>query len=323
MMNTVDLAITVILIVVSFPLIVAISLIFAGIDRKLHARMQNRIGPPLLQPFYDLIKLFGKERIIPNNAISSIFTIAPIIAVVCSVLGAMIPFLSILLRVNFMGDLILVLYLLAMPSLMIMFGGSSSGNPFGTLGFSRAVVMLMSYEVPMIISIGFVSFKTGFSVTSYDILVAQETAGMPLAFSNLSIAFAAATFIFCIPAAVGVVPFDISEAKTEIVHGTLIEYGGPYLALMKLAKSVLAFSLTFLSTMLFLYFPAYFNGFPDYNTWFNLFVSLLIALLVMFFTVTLPRTLFARLKIGQAFKLYWAIPIILLTLSAVSLIMGL
>lgn len=313
---------TLIAVTLSFPIVVFLSLLFEGIDRKLHARMQNRIGPPIIQPFYDLAKLFGKERIIPETATSSIFTTVPIIAVVCAVLGGVIPLITVLLRTSLVGDLILVLYLLAMPSLMIMLGGSSSGNPFGAIGFSRSVAMFMAYEVPLVVSVALITFKTGFSITCYDILLAQKSLGVPLAFAYPSMVFAAASFLLCITSAVGVVPFDIPEAKTEVVHGPLIEYTGPYLALMKLAKTTLAFTLSFLAATLFFYMPVYFSSFGTYEPWLSLGASFFVAFVIMLCTVTFPRTIFARLKIGQAFKFCWSIPMILVALSIMFMILG-
>ena len=317
-----DTFVDIIFILALIPFIVFISLLFEGIDRKLHARLQNRIGPPIVQPFYDFFKLFGKERIIPENAAASIFTIAPILAVICAIIGALIPFISILFRVNFVGDLILLIYLLSMPSLMIMIGGAASGNPFATIGFSRSITMLLSYEVPFVLSIGLIFFKTGFSLTSYSIIVAQESAGMPLAFSHLSMAFAAAAFLFCIPVAVGTVPFDLSEAKTEIAHGSLIEYSGAYLALIKMSKSVLAFALSFLAATLFFNIPTLGSG-HFLGPLSDLVANLPIALIIMFSTITLPRTLLARAKPGQTLKFYWSIPLMLVIIATAFNILGL
>lgn len=317
-----DTLLTIILLLLLCPLVVLISLLFEGLDRKLHARLQNRIGPPIIQPFYDFSKLFGKERIIPENASSLIFTIAPILAVICALIGAIIPFISTLFRVNFAGDLILVIYLLSMPSLMIMIGGSASGNPFSTIGFSRTITMLISYEVPFVLSIGLIAFKTGLSVTSYNIITAQEIVGMPLAFTYPSMAFAAAAFLFCIPIAVGVLPFDLSEAKTEIAHGSLAEYGGPYLALMKMSKSILAFAMSFLAATLF--FNIYTLGSNHFlGPVSDLAVNLLIALFIMFITITFPRTVLARAKPRQTLKFYWSVPFLLIVLATVFYIMGL
>lgn len=304
-----------------FPIIILLSLLFEGVDRKLHARLQNRIGPPIIQPFYDFFKLFGKERIVPENASASIFTIAPIFAVICAVLGALIPVIATLFRLDLVGDLILVIYLLAMPSLMMMIGGSASGNPFATIGFSRAITMLMSYEVPFILSIGLIFFKTELSVTTLSIIVAQETVGMPLVFSYVSMALAAATFLMCIPIAAGTLPFDLSEAKTEISHGSLVEYSGPYLALMKMSKSILAFALCFLAATLFFNLPAISSD-PILGPLSDFALNLMVTSILMFVTVTLPRTMFARAKPKQTLKFYWTVPLITVIIATIFNIVG-
>lgn len=313
--------IQILLIFASFPFIILLSLFFEGIDRKLHARLQNRIGPPVIQPFYDFVKLFGKERIIPENASASIFTMAPVFAVICAILGALIPFISTVFRLNLVGDLILVIYLLAMPSLMIMIGGSASGNPFATLGFSRAITILMSYEVPFVLSIGLIFFKTELSVTTLSIIIAQESAGLPLAVSYISMTLAAAAFLLCIPIAAGVIPFDLSEAKTEIAHGSLVEYSGPYLALIKISKSVLAFALSFLAATLFFNLPTLINH-QIIGPLVDLGITLLIAFMIMFATITLPRTIFARAKPRQTLKFYWTIPLMIVIIAAILNIVG-
>lgn len=306
---------TALLVAFSFPSVVFFSLLFEGVDRKLHARMQNRIGPPIIQPFYDFVKLFSKERIVPTTAASRIFTTVPIIAIVCSILGAAIPLINIAAGVAIVGDLILVLYLLAMTSVMMMIGGSSSGNPYGAIGFSRAMTMIIAYEVPLLISVILTALKSGFALTCYDIVLAQVKMGSCFAFAYPSMTLAAATFLSCIPAAAEAVPFDIPGAKTEVVHGSLIEYTGPYLALFKLAKAASTFALTFLAAALFFYAPAAFEGSVLSETWVAMGLCLMIALVVMICTVTFPRTIFARLKIGQALRFYWSVPLVLVVLS--------
>jgi formate hydrogenlyase subunit 4 len=91
---------------------------------------------------------------------------------------------------------------------------------------------------------------------------------------------------------------------------------------MKLAKATLAFTLTLLAAILFFYVPAYFKGFGVHEPWVNLGASLSVAFVIMLCTITLPRTIFARLKIGQAFKFYWTIPMMLVLLSIVFLTLG-
>jgi len=311
----------IVMLLITLPVVFFLSLLFEGVDRKVHARMQKRIGPPIIQPFYDFVKLFNKERIVPVTASSRIFTAIPIIAAAASILGAAISVASLILETGIGGDLILILYLLAMSSVMVMIGGSSSGNPYGAVGFSRKMTMLIAYEVPMLISIVSISFSC-LSLAYYDIVATQIGMKSLLAFTRPSMAVAAATFLLCIPAAADAVPFDISEAKTEIIHGSLVEYGGPYLALVKLAKAASNFALTFLAMSLFFYFPALLEGYASVGLG-ALCLCLVTALILLLLTITVPRTIFARLKIGQAFKFYWLIPMGLSVLSVALFIVGL
>lgn len=304
-----------------FPVVFFISLLFEGIDRKVHARMQKRIGPPIIQPFYDFVKLFTKERIVPVTASPHIFTAIPIIAAAASILGAAILLVSLLLGMGVGGDLILVLYLLAMSSIMVMVGGSSSGNPYGAIGFSRKMTMLIAYEIPVLISIASVALNCN-SLAYYDVVSAQTMAKLLLAFSSPSMTVASAAFLLCMPAAADAVPFDISEAKTEIIHGPLVEYGGPYLALVKLAKAVSNFAWTVLAATLFFYLPALFDGSVLLGVG-AVILCLIVALIFWLITITVPRTIFARLRIGQAFKFYWLIPLPLSIMSVVLSVLGL
>ena len=314
---------TIVALFAMFPIVFFFSLLFQGVDRKIHARMQKRIGPPIIQPFYDFIKLFNKERMVPVTAASGIFTVTPIIAATVSILGAAIPLVNLITGTSIVGDLILVLYLLAMSSVMVMIGGSSSGNPYGAIGFSRKMTMMIAYEIPMLISIASLSFNPCFSLAYYDVVATQIRMKSLLAFTRLSMAVAATTFLLCIPAAADAVPFDISEAKTEIIHGSLIEYCGPYLALIKLAKDASNFALVFLAATLFFYVPALFEGYVSLGLGGTLCLCLITALIIMLLTITVPRTIFARLKIGQAFKFYWLAPLALSMLCIALSIVGL
>lgn len=310
---------TLITLIATLPLAFFLSLLFEGIDRKIHARMQRRIGPPITQPFYDFIKLFSKERIVPSTAARGIFSCAPLIAASSSLLSTSILLTSIIAKSNIAGDLILILYLLAASSILIMMGGSSSGNPYSAIGFSRKATLFICCELPMLISIISIGVKCNLTMSYYDIILAQLRAKSCLAFISLSSFIAAICFLTCIPAVVGAVPFDIPEAKTEIVHGLLIEYGGSYLALLRLAKDSTIFTLTFLASTIFFY-PLASPEYPSLlNRWVVLIVCTFTSLIIMLLTVTLPRTIFARLKIGQAFRFYCVFP---LTLAIISLILS-
>jgi NADH-quinone oxidoreductase subunit H len=110
-------------------------LVVSWIDRKVSARIQWRVGPPFFQPFYDLFKLWQKELIIPKTANGIGFILAPFVGLAAtSLLAAMIGVINFNPEYQFVGDAIVILYLMIIPPLAIIWGGFSSGNP---LAFSR------------------------------------------------------------------------------------------------------------------------------------------------------------------------------------------
>ena len=124
---------------------IVIGLVYKGIDRKLAARMQARVGPPIRQPFLDFFKLMIKENIVPENAVPWIFNGAPIMALVSSItillylpVGNIPPILS------GYGDIVLIIYLLTLPAIGMVVGGFASGSPYANIGAQREMVMMMS-----------------------------------------------------------------------------------------------------------------------------------------------------------------------------------
>jgi len=134
------------------------------IDRKVTALVQARVGPPLFQPLWDLRKLMTKETLIPEGANRLAFVLMPLAALAAVALAATILVGNILWQnglfrasnglcgFGMIGDLIVVLYLLAVPSLALVIGASSSNNPFASVGASREM-KLMSYELPLLLAV--------------------------------------------------------------------------------------------------------------------------------------------------------------------------
>ena len=157
-------------------------LLYKGVDRKVSAHMQGRIGPPIVQPFRDVRKLFTKENIVPDNAIPWVFHLAPLIGLIAAIsillylpIGGFAP-----LATGY-GDLILVLYLLIIPSLALVIGGFASGSPYATVGAQREMVTMIAYEFPLAIII--VTFAWKLSITEIATLCVQrETNGFAFLF---------------------------------------------------------------------------------------------------------------------------------------------
>jgi len=123
------------------------------VDRKVTALVQWRVGPPWYQPVADVAKLLGKETLVPENARRTGFLLAPIIGFsAVGVAAAILWSVNVDPAHSFMGDLIVVLYLLTIPSLAVVIGGCSSANPHGAMGASREMKLILSYELPFLLA---------------------------------------------------------------------------------------------------------------------------------------------------------------------------
>ena len=285
-----------------FVFVTIFSLIVSWFDRKLTARIQWRVGPPFLQNFYDLFKLFSKEILIPDAANKTLFILSPIIALASVVLVATIEWLVIILpQHSFVGDVIVVLYLLMIPSIMFIIGASSSGNPIAVLGVSREIKLILSYELPLICAVLVPIIKSS-SIKFVELMKIS-------AFSSVSEIIALVVAIICFQAKLGLVPFDISEAETEIASGIFIEYSGPLLGMIRLTRQIL-----FSITPLFIITVFLFKG-----SWL-LFIIKYILLIIIF---TLIRNVNPRLRIDQAVKFFWFIVFPLSIISTILALLGL
>ncbi len=303
--------------VLVFPglLFVAIvGLLLAGIDRKVLARMQKRKGPPVIQPFYDFFKLMGKETIIPDAANRTVFLGAPVIGFVSLVVMMLfIPIFGYTPPFSTNGDLIIILYLLTIPAVALIIGGSSSGSPYAGIGISREMVTMMAYELPLVIVFLAVAKKFGGEELCFSFRgIVEWQSGNGLGIAQWSLIPAAIAMLFVIPAEVGTQPFDVAEAETEICEGPLVEYSGAPLAMFKLNTAVKMFIMTALFTILF--FGGIDTGYLALNA--LILVGICIGLTVL--CMTLVHAITARLKIEHLFKFYWTV---VTALAAISLIL--
>jgi NADH-quinone oxidoreductase subunit H len=278
------------------------------VDRKVTARIQWRQGPPWYQNFVDIIKLLGKETILPEAA-KGTFLFAPFLGLLSVVLVATILGLSIRFPLeSFLGDLIVVLYLWIIPAISLIVGASSSRNPLASIGASREMKLVLGYELPFILSVIAIIIKSKGAIQIGAIINHQINFGANLFSFSGFLAFLAV--IFCLQAKLGLVPFDMSEAEQEIMGGTLIEYSGVPLAMFKLTKALLLYALPLFMIILFLgrdLSPAILIG-----------KYILILVIIILIKNTNPR-----LRIDQALRFFWG-PMTLLAGSAVILaILGL
>ncbi len=292
---------------------VVVGLLLAGIDRKILARMQKRKGPPVLQPTYDFFKLMGKETIIPHAANRKAFLIAPVLGFVSLVV--LMLFIPVFGYSPFStnGDLIIVLYLLTIPAVALIVGGSASGSPYAGIGISREMVTMMAYELPLVIVLLAVAKKVGGDSLVFSLgEIGDWQAANGLLISHWALIPAAIAMLLVIPAEVGTQPFDVAEAETEICEGPLVEYSGAPLAVFKLNTAIKMFVMTSLFTVLF------FGGIDTGYIALNAVILVAICAVLTVVCMTLAHAICARLKIEHLFKFYWTV---VTALAAISLIL--
>ncbi|MFH2069482.1 MAG: complex I subunit 1 family protein [Candidatus Omnitrophota bacterium] len=264
------------------------------VDRKVTARLQWRVGPPFLQPFYDIGKLLTKEVTIPNSADRMTFVLAPMVGLAAAGLVAAIMGMSISGNLNFAGDLIVVIYLLTIPSLMMMLGGFASGNILAQVGSSREMKLILAYELPFLLAIAAVIFKNGFSLRLNELLAFQRLSGLTIGSISGFLSFLA--IILSVQAKLGLPPFDISEAETELMAGPLIEYSGLLLSFFRFTKTLLFYSLPLLIVILF------FGGI-SFSGW-HILTGILKYVGVLALLIVIKNTN-PRVRVDQALNFFW------------------
>ena len=260
--------------IIFFLLVPFLALLYEGIYRKVYARFQNRIGPPVLQPFYDILKLFSKKKIKRIN--DPFFKYAPILYFISIyVLFLFIPFSVI----SFEYDFIFVLYLTILASAFYVLAGLSSDNPYGIIGSTRDMILMILYEITLVITVFSFILKAGvlsFSDFNPSLLL------LSLPISSLGL------FITSMIEA-HVTPLDTTEAPTEIMGGSRTEYSGSGLAFMNLSGALKRLFFTLLLPMLF----------------FGKNIFILLPMSFMFLILyTISQATTSRYRVDQVFKVY-------------------
>ena len=284
-----------------FLFLVAYAFLFQFLDRKIGARMQNRVGPPFQQPFADFVKMLGKEVIDPKGVDRKAFDAAPILALA----AVMTAFLYVPIVGNsplaFQGDLVLVLYLLTIPTIVLFLLGWLSRNVYSTIGGVRAVTQMFIYEVPFFLALLAPALMAG--TWSISAIVAWEQTHLWFAILQ-PIGFVVA--LIGLQAKLERTPFDIPEAETEILAGPWTELTGRRLAVMKLTMDVSLVVGSALVAALFLGGPLLPWAFsPDWVGWILGFALFLAKTLAVLLVLTSIRFATGRIRIDQLNDIGW------------------
>lgn len=285
----------------------ALGLFLTWVDRKVTAIVQSRMGPPWYQPYADIGKLLAKRMLIPRGSKAVGFLIAPLLAVTGATLSAVIVLKAVINpQAGFLGDLIVLIYLSALPSLALVIGGAASRSPFGAIGAGREMNMILSYEAGFLLAIITVLIKTR-SILFSDIIAYQNAHGAIIFSLSGFIAFVVA--MFAMQAKLGFLPFDIAEAETELIGGPLAEYSGSGLALFRLSRAMTFVVMPAWLALMFL------GGIEQTPLSLLAFLLKFLGILVISIVVKITH---ARLKLDQALRLFWG-KILIAALAAIIL----
>lgn len=258
---------------------------FLWVERKSVALMQGRIGPPFLQPFYDFIKLLGKEMPRRTGVAGALLRAWPLLAL-ASAAGsvALLPVLP--AYGGFQGDLILLLALLEMPSVCMIAAGFSSRSIFSEIGSAREAVLSVSYNVVFLLAI----LSIAGSQHTFRLDAIAHLPASPLLWLGI------AAVLVCLPAKLHINPFSLPNAEQEIYSGPMVEYAGPELAMWDLAHGLEWVAATGLVATLV---APYANA-----AWLAavLFVGICCAIVLLLSTVAAAT---ARIAMDKTVRFYW------------------
>jgi NADH-quinone oxidoreductase subunit H len=301
------------------PIVLVVGLTW--MERKVAARIQNRIGPNRAGPFgwfqgfADAIKMFTKEDITPTGADRIVYNLAPALAAVGAVLVfAVIPMAPGVVGVDLNIGILYVVAIGAIGTLATIMGGWSSNNKFALVSAFRIVAQLIAYEVPMVIAIITVVLAAG-SMQMGQIVAAQD---LPFAVT-LPVAFL--IFLLAGMAEIGRAPFDLTEAESEIVAGFHVEYSGMKFAFFFIGEYMHLFSASAIGVTLFL--GGWRGPFASEASILGVllgFVYFVVKSIVLVFVMMWLRGTLPRLRIDHLLDFGWKflVPVGLSTLVAVA-----
>ncbi|HNY42691.1 MAG TPA: NADH-quinone oxidoreductase subunit H, partial [Bryobacteraceae bacterium] len=296
-------------------LILLFSPLITGFSRTLKARLQTRRGPGLLQPYRELYKLFRKGMVIPDTA-SWIFTATPHVLFTTTLLaGLLMPTISVQVPLSLIGGVLAVVYLLALGRFFLALGGLDTGSSFGGLGSSREMTISAIAEPALMLAVFTVALGAGSTNLS---LIAQAAVGQSWRFLAPSQMLAFAALFIVVIAETGRIPVDNPSTHLELtmIHEAMIlEYSGPYLALIEWSASMK--QMVLMTLLVNVFFP---YGLSADGSLASLVisVSLFIAkLLILAFALVLVETGNAKLRLFRVPELL-AVAFVLSALALIS-----
>lgn len=210
-------------------LLLLLAPLYSGFARVLRAKMHSRTGPPLLQNYRDIRKLMTRQEVVSNQA-GWIFHLMPYLSLgTMFMLAMIIPVLTTISPLTGAGDLILIVYLFAIPRIFFAIAGLETGSTFGGIGARRELLVSALVE-PVLLLVIFIMALLAGTTNLGQVSTQVATGSFPYSLAYL---LGLAAFAFAVYIEMGKLPFDLGEAEQELQEGPLAEYSGRSLAILK------------------------------------------------------------------------------------------
>lgn len=287
--------------IVQCLLLVVLAPLVSGTGRWMRAKMHTRRGPSILQDYYDIFKLLKRQDV--HTADSSFISrlMPPLFFGTMLVLACGMPMIGRSCPVPWLGDIVTIVYLLALPRFFFALSGVDSSNAYAGVGSMRELIVGVLVEPSLMLALLVAALAAGSTnIGEIGIAIGSFQTGSPVAVVVAGIAFAVACYI-----ELGKLPYDMAEAEQEIQEGPLAEYSGPSLAMVKMSLSMKQIIMVSLFLAIFLPFgsavdltwPALVSGFVAY----------LVKLAIVFFICALVENLVARVRYRLLGRQTWTV----------------
>jgi len=264
-----------------------------SLSRRITARVQNRVGPPLKQPFIDVIKLYSKRTMVSHGIMQTLGPIFMLTGVIATLV--LIPYIGghkYLSLYSHNADLIAILYIMTFGQLAMALAIGQSGNPYGTIGVARGLTRMLGYELPLLLAL--VSLIVINGTADVNVIIASQQ-GSFLNWNAFQHPVVGITALLALLGMMGYQPFDNPGAPAEVASGPRGEWGGKFMAIMMTSNAM------FIVAKLVLLVGLFFGGAS------NLF-ELAIKVFLLYLYPLFVSLVFPRFAMEDTFLFFWKWP---------------
>jgi len=286
--------------IIAYPFVsFALGVVLGGYGRKLTARIQRRVGPSWIQPFFDVIKLMSKKTNVSHGYMHDVAMMMLVGGTILTMYFIPVPGFHYFSQ---FGDYIVIMYILLVAPLGMALGVGQTANPNGSIGIARALQMLAGYEVTFVLTFIGMAMKNG-TTSMYDLMMIQQSGGVATwaIVTNPLLGIAA---LFCIQGMMNEKPFEVVIAPHEIATGPMTEMGGKYLGMMFIQHLInIVVELT-------IYMNLFLGGATNW-------LEYIVKLFVLYSLVIGVNAVYGRFKTDSALRFFWKLPLPMAALGVI------